>query len=178
MRIGKIELIKERLAAAVFVVTIAVALAAYIIFYAPLLQKLGIEYLKCRSVENKVSECRNIIDSAGKIRGKRVLPTEREISLAIDELTGHGRSKGIDFVSIKPKEIIKEPKGLYKILPIEMEIKSTYREIGILLGSLDNLDKGVIKVKSFGITPDEKEKNKVRTNLVVDMYLSGRENAG
>ena len=178
MKIGKIELIKKRLAIAVFAVTIGVALAVYIIFYAPLLQKLGIEYLKFRSVENRISGCRNIIDSAGKIRGKRVLPTEREISLAIDELTGHGRSKGINFVSIRPKEIIKKPEALYKILPIEMEIKSTYRELGALLGSLDDLDKGVIKVKSFGIAPDRKEKNKVRTKLIVDMYLSGRENAG
>lgn len=175
MRIGKIELTQERLIIAIIAVGALTALAVYLIFFAPLMMKLKTEYLKCRADENEVIECRNVIASSGKIYGKRVLMTEKELSHAMDELTKHGKAMGIDFISINPGKISKEKESRYKILPIEMEIEATYEKFGAFLGSIDDLEKGLVKVKSFKMSPGSKDPKKITTQLVVDLYLSGRE---
>jgi len=175
MKIGNIELTKESLIiAAVLIVAIA-ATMIYFVFFTPLMKEIKIKYLECKSAENDVIECRNVIESAGLVYEKRLLMAEKDVSQAIDELTKHGRSKGINFVSINPEEIKEEKGTVYKILPIKMKINSTYKQIGIFLGSLDNLEKGVVKVKNFDISAGGEDTSILSTNLVADMYLSGRE---
>ena len=175
MKIGKVELTKEKLIAAIAAAVALVALGAYLIFYAPVIRETGIKYAACRAVENELLECRNIIESAGRIQGKRVLMTEKDVSHAIDELTRQGKLEGINFVSMSPGEIKEEEGSQYKTLPINVEIKSTYKQLGIFLGSLDKLEKGLVKVKSFDITANAGDPKLLTTVLVMDMYLSGRE---
>lgn len=175
VKIGKIELTQERLIIAIVTVGALIALAAYFIFFAPLMRKLKTEYLKCRAAESEVIECRDIIASSGRVYGDRVLMTEKELSRAMDELTKHGKAGGIDFISINPGKISKEKGSRYKILPVEMEIESTYEEIGTFLGSIDDLEKGLVKVKSFEMFPGASDPRKITMHLVVDLYLSGRE---
>ena len=57
---------------------------------------------------------------------------------------------------------------------MEIKAKSTYEQLGTFLGSLDDLEKGLVKVKSFVIVPDGKDPAKLTANLVVDIYLSGK----
>lgn len=172
MKIGKIELTQEKLIIAVPALIILIVLAIYLILYAPLISKLKIKYIECESAENEVLECRNIIELAGE--AGLVIIAEKDVSHAIDELTKHGKLKGINFLSIIPKEVKKEKGSQYKVLPIEMKIESTYEELGILLGSLDELDKGLLKVESFDIIPDRENPSKFITDLVVKLYVSGK----
>lgn len=175
MKIGKIELTQEKLVIVIAATTTLIALGAYLIFYAPLIRELRIKRLDCKTVENEVFKCRNIIKSAGQ--KERVLITEEEVSQAIDELTRHGKLKGVNFVSMNPKEIKEEKGTQYKTLPVEMKIESTYEQLAIFLGSLDDLQKALVKVRSFDINPDKKDSSKLMTDLVADIYLSGQKNA-
>ncbi len=182
MKIGRIELTQERLIIVLAAAIIAAALALYFIFYAPLLRNLMTARLKCIAAENELLECCNIVESAKEMGGARVLISEEDASLAIRALTEHGGSaeneklKGINFISISPKEI-KEDKGAqYKILPVEMEIESTYEKLGVFLGALDELEKTLVTIKSFDITPDKKDSSKLTTDLAVEIYLSGNKN--
>ena len=174
MKIGKIELTRERLIIAVIAGIIVIALAVYSIFFAPLISKVRAKYLECKSVEGDALECRNIIQSSGK--GERILITEEDISYAIDELTRHGKFKGVNFISMNPKKIEKKNKNSqYKVLPIEIKLESTCEELGVFLGSLDDLEKGLDKVKSFDITADKEDPSKLTTDLIAEIYISGRE---
>jgi len=175
-KIGKIELSQNKLIAAVASLAAVCALIIYFVLFAPLLNKLGRKYTECRAIESEVLEARHIIRSGGALYGDRVLMTEKDVSHAIDELTKHGRRKDINFVSISPKKIRQKEGTQYKILPVEMEIVSSYEKLASFLGSLDELEKGLVKVKSFEITPDAKDEKKFATDLVVDIYISGRDN--
>lgn len=175
MKIGKVELTKEKLIIAVAAAVAIATLGAYLVFFAPLMKALKTKYLECKSIETEAIHTRNIIETAGKFYGKRVLMTEKEVHQAINELTSRGKTEGVDFISMNPKEIKKEKGSQYKILPIEMKVESTYEELGALLGSLDDLEKGLVKVKSFDINPDEKDPLKFMTDLTVDVYISGKE---
>ena len=174
VKIGKIELTQERLIIAFAMVGVFAALAVYLIFYAPLITSLKTEYSECRAAENEVKECRDIIASSGRVYGDRVLMTEKELSRAMNELTKHGKAKGIDFISINPGKINKRKGSRYKTLLIEMEIESTYKDIGTFLGSLDDLEKCLVKVNSFRMSPGDKDPRKITTHLIIDLYLSGR----
>jgi len=178
MKIGKFELTQQKLIALVSVAASLIALGVYLVFFAPLMGKLKTKYIECKSIESKVLECRNIIHSAGKEYGARALMGEKDVSYALDELTKHGKLKGINFISITPGKIEEAKDPQYKILPIKMKIKSKYRELGIFLGSLDDLKKGVIKVKSFDGVPGENNLAIITTNVTLDLYLSGREYEG
>jgi len=171
-----IEITKEKLMLIIPVIVIMAAMAVYFVVFAPLLEESRKKYIECRTVESEVLKVRAIIKAAGEIEGRRILMTEGDISQVTDELTRHGRSKGVDFISIDPGEAQKEKGSDYKILPIKMEIESTYEQLGTFLGSLDDLEKGLVTVESFSIIPDTNDAARLSTDLVVDIYLSGREN--
>jgi len=175
MKIGNIELTEEKLIIAIAAGAAIAGLALYAIFYAPLLVKIKNGYLECRAIENDVIDMRNTIETAGKVYGDRILQTEDEVHHALDELTKHGsKLEGINFLSIRPKEIEGEKGAEYKIMPVEVVVESSYEQLGVFLGSLDDLEKGLLKVKSFDIDQDEKNPGKFITDVTIDIYISGR----
>jgi len=168
------ELTRERLTALIFIAIAIVAIGLYAFLYRPLIGKLRAGSLECREVETERRHAQEEIESLEAIEVKKVLITEEEVSLAIDELTRVGKSKGIDFVSIRPDKIEKADDAQCKILPVHMEIKSTYEELGAFLGSVDRLRKSLVAVKGFNISFDKEKMEKLNTKLVINMYLLGQ----
>ncbi len=78
MKIGRLELTRERLIIVIAAAIAVIALGAYLIFYAPLMGELKTKHLECKTAENDVLECRNIVESAGK--GEQILIAEEELS--------------------------------------------------------------------------------------------------
>jgi len=171
-----IGFVRKKMILVVPAAVIAVVIGVYFVLFAPLMQELRAKYLECRSRENDVLGTRNIIDSAGKIYSDRVLMTEKDVPYAIDELTRHGMLKGINFISMIPQKVVtKTVQGVrYKVLPVEIELESTYEQLGIVLGSLDDLEKALVKIQSFDVRPDEADPSKFITDLLVYIYLSAR----
>ncbi len=176
MKIGKLELTQEKMIIAIAGIIAAAALIVYIVFYAPLLGGIKKKYIECKSIENDVIDMRTIIKGAGKVYGDRILSTEEEVYGTLDELTKHGsKIEGVNFLSIKPKEIKKEKGAEYKIMPVELKVESSYEQLGVFLGSLDDLEKGLVKVKSFDIDRDETKPGQFITDVTIEVYISGRE---
>ena len=171
----KIELTKEKLMTFLPVAVLVAVIGISLIFYIPLMKKSRALYAQCKTIEDKVRKTKNVIKGASVISSRRVLMTEEDVSYATNELTRLGKQKGIDFVSIRPKDIQKEKGEEYKILPVELQLESTYKELGMFLGSLDDVEKSLITVKSFNIVPVPENTARLITDLVVDVYLSARD---
>jgi len=171
------ELTKERLIIVISAGLVIIALGLHLSLYRPLINKLSKAHLECRRLEREVLWVREAIESLRLKAPKGKLITEDDVSSGIDELTRKGRSERINFISITPKRT-EEPRQplAYKILPIEIEMESKYEDVGIFLGSLDELENCVVTVRNFNITPTEEGALKLKTRLVINMYLSG-ENA-
>ena len=137
--------------------------------------KLKNRYIECRNCENDVLAARNLIESAGKNLGNMTLMTEKDVPLAIEELTRHGKLKGVSFISMQPKEIVLDKDSNYKILPIEMEITAGDKQFSEFLGSLDELKKTLIKIKRFDIVPANEDRTILRARITLEIYLSARE---
>lgn len=177
MRIGKIELTGEKLIIALCAAAAALILIIYMVVYKPLINKLKMSYGECKLCEDQAADARGVIEIAGKISGDRILVSEKDTLFAMDELTKHGKEMGVNFVSMKPGNVIDDNTSKYKILPIDMEIEAPDEKALNFIGSLDDLKKAVIKVKSFDVVPDEHDRTRVKAKLTVDMYLSKREYA-
>ena len=171
----KIELTKERRIVIVISALVIIAIGAFTFLYRPIATELKEVYLEYKRYEREILRARNIIAGSKATGIKRTLITEEDISLAIDELTKQGKLKKVNFISMTPQQIEKRKDSRYKILPIEIEIESTYERLGFFLSSLDDFKKSAITIRGFRIIPDKKNLTKLKTNLVVNMYLSGED---
>ncbi|MDP3730510.1 MAG: type 4a pilus biogenesis protein PilO [Candidatus Omnitrophota bacterium] len=163
----------------VIIMAIAVSISlAWGIFFLPRMKELRAKYLDCRSCESQVVDARNLIESVSKLDkeyGARILICEKEAASGLDEFTKHGKTLGINFLSVKPGNVI-IPEGMpYKILPIEMEIEAAGEDFVKFAGSIDELKKAIVTMRSFDITPDKDDGKKLKVDMVVDMYLSLRD---
>ena len=166
----KSNITKEQIIAGA--VILAVVAGVSLLMYSHLMGQLNIKTSECRSIETILAEIRDTIRTAGKATEERVLLTEKDASLAIDELTKHGKSMGINFVSITPKDIIRSSDSQYKILPVEIAIEATDQQFSMFLGLLDGLKKSVITVESFDVAPEKEDPSRLKATVVIDMYFS------
>ena len=173
---AKFNLKKEDSIMALSIAFALIILGAYLSIYAPMIKELKGRELVCKEVENDVIEARNIIASAGITYEKRVLMSEGDVSQSIDEMARRGKAEGVNFISMSPDEIRFDKGSQYSILPIDMETKSTYQQLGVFLGALDDMEKGIIKVAGFDISGDEDDPSIVTTDLSINMYISARDN--
>jgi len=173
------ELTKERLTIIIASAIAIVLVGIYAFLYRPLISQCIQAGRECKGIETEVSEAHTAIELLKiellkQVATKRTLISEKDISLAIDEFTKQGRSGGINFTSIVPREIKAEAGSMYKVLPIDMEMESTYKELAVFLGSLEQLEKSLVTVKDLNMTSDKGKREKLDTRLTVNMYLSGR----
>ena len=97
---------------------------------------------------------------------------EDEISPVLDEVTRKGKEAGINFVSITPHPMEK-PEGLpFRILPVELETKSTYKSLGIFLGDLQEMDSAFLTIKHFGVKVNPSNPAQVVAGVTLYLYLS------
>jgi Tfp pilus assembly protein PilO len=172
------RLTKEKLRIVVWGSIALVVLVVYLSLFVPLIKTLGSKYRECKNCETDVIDARNLINSVRLQETMSAILTEDDVALAIDELTRLGKVKGIDFISMTPREKRKEKGASYGILPIEIETESGYKDLGIFLGSLAGLRDSLTTVSSFRITAHKKDDaSKLRAKLVIDMYLLGEKYA-
>ncbi|GEM_PF-4819536 len=157
-------------------VLLAAVVGLYVVFYAPLAGKLHQAALRCVALEKEAVVVRSaavsLKGSGGTSSGGRRLLSENEISSAIDELTKAGKAHRVRFSSLTPRDASTDTGSGYRTLPVEIEAESGYKELGIFLGDLENLPKGLVTVESFDLTPDSRNPSIFKTRLSLDLYLA------
>lgn len=173
MKIGNLDIKKEKLAIAVVFSALLLGGGVYMLFYVPLISKLKSETRQVRSIENELKELRSMLDTTGKVYEERTLISGKDVSRAINELTKQADLKSVNFISISPGDIRKD--ATCRVMPIEIKAECTYKQLGILLGSLDELEKGLVRVNSLDVAVSPKDPKKVISDIILDMYISKNE---
>ncbi|MBU0878780.1 MAG: type 4a pilus biogenesis protein PilO [Candidatus Omnitrophica bacterium] len=164
-------MIREKVVIIVGAVIVIVGLGLYLFLYHPLARKLKTVRAECKVAEEEICQAQEAMSflKVTDIRRGPVAPGET--SLAINELTRQGKLNGINFLSITPKAVEKCEWATCEILPIEMEIESSFGDLGIFLGSVDDLEKSLVTVNEFYIIPESRDARKLKTKLVLDIYI-------
>ncbi len=166
------ELTKSRLFIIIGGAITIILLGVFSLLYAPLIRDLREKNLECKMCETDLFDARNLIESVKTTEVKGTLIAEEEIPFTIEELTRQGRLTGINFISVTPKEIEKPKDSQYRILPIEVRIESSYKKLGLFLGSLGKLEKSLVTIRSFNAVTLKENPSMLKTKLVVNMHLT------
>jgi len=172
-------IVKENRTVVLILSAALVMAVAGIAAFAPLANQIRLKHQECVTCETQVADARNIIEVGRRIDkeyGGRILISEQDAAIGLEEFTRYGKSLGTTFLSIKPQDIILKKNAQYKILPIKLSFEAGGEEFVKFMTSIDELKKAIVTVNNFDITPEEKDKGKLKINMVIDIYLSLEEN--
>lgn len=175
MKAINFEMTPQKIVLAICGAIVLCALVADAIFFLPLMGRFKSTFLECRACENQILEARSIIDSVGKSTSDRTLMTEKEVQFALDEFVKQGKAKGVNFISIKPRDSQEVQGAPYKTLPIDMEVEGPDEKVSEFIGSLDELKKAVVKIKSFDIAPTADNRTRLTAKVTIDVYITSRD---
>ena len=88
----------------------------------------------------------------------------------MDRITQEAKSCLLDIKSAAQKEIRAIEDG-YQVLPLQLEIESSFEQLGVFLGRLESLEDGLVSVESFQILGPERLGPKVSAFLSLNLYL-------
>lgn len=162
----------KKVPADVFSFAATVILAFLLILYIPLVGELRDERRAFMALEGQLGQFIEKVDHLISMGSRKLLTSEADISLAIDEITKRAEARGVHLTSISSKELYAKEKSIFQILPIHMKAVSTYKDLGEFLGGLDELKNGIVTVKMFTVKADPKDTAKVKSDLVVHLYVA------
>lgn len=186
---------KKKNAYLVIIGGVGLVVVSFSLIFTPLKISFTIKRSEWKKIEAQLIVTRPTLDSYSKLDKSRLdaqleelrkrLPSKDPTSTILDELTKRGKELNIEFVTITP-QLEKIPtatqtatsKLKYKILPIEINMKATYRNLAEYLGILENLENGFTTVGGFQIRKDEKIFPKLNVKLVVHTYILPEDKGG
>ncbi|MFH0772079.1 MAG: type 4a pilus biogenesis protein PilO [Candidatus Omnitrophota bacterium] len=122
------------------------------------------------------------IESRFDLLNKR-LPLKSSISAMLEELTDRGKELNIEFISVTPiaeKTITlasREGKATYRVLPIEINMRAGYKDLGEYMGVLENLESSFATISEFQINKDEsRSPSGLKVRMILYTYMSSAEN--
>ena len=159
----------------------------FLLLLAPMRRSIAVKKDEWKRLEAQLAENRVKLRSSSKTDKsaieaqledlRRRLTVKSPTAAILDELTKRGKELSIEFISITPQEgrAISPPQGTpgaleYKILPIEINMRAGYRNLGEYFGVLENLETSFATVGEFQIRKDEKAPSKLIVRLVVYTY--------
>ncbi|MBL7091808.1 MAG: type 4a pilus biogenesis protein PilO [Candidatus Omnitrophica bacterium] len=146
-----------------------------IVAYRPLALKLGNAQRKLDSLQTQLLAQRDNIAAFKKVDLKGRIMQQKELSQAIDEITGKGRTLGVKFISITPKELQKQAPGNFKALPTTFQMECDYKSLGQFLVYLEEFPRTTAEVKNLSVRPREKLLPKLNIEVLVDLYLEEKD---
>ncbi|MCI5224423.1 MAG: hypothetical protein D3924_17585 [Candidatus Electrothrix sp. AR4] len=83
-----------------------------------------------------------------------VLPKKKEIPALLRNISDRGTSAGLDFNSFKPGN--ETPKDFYAEIPISIQIRGPYHNVGYFLDQVSKLDR-IVTVNNIKMSAPKKE---------------------
>lgn len=182
---GLITRKKALLSAAAGVIALAVL---FMLVLSPTQKKVTSKRKEWKEMEAQLAESRAKqsaaykIDKAGieaeaaLLKGR--LPSNSDTSAIIDELTRKGKALNIEFTTIDPQEERSVAPGSrqsaegfrYSVMPIDIDMRATFRSIAEYLNVIDNLESGFATVDNVQISKDDRIFPKLKARMTVSTY--------
>ena len=90
-----------------------------------------------------------------------LLPKEKEIPALLTNISALGRGAGLDFLTFKPQADI--PKDFYSEIPVDIQVRGPYHNMGIFLDQVSKLDR-IVTVSNITMGGPKKESGEMLLN--------------
>lgn len=87
-----------------------------------------------------------------------LFPKEREIPRLLTDISAEGQSAGLEFLTFKPLPAV--PKDFYSEIPIEIQVRGPYHNVGSFLDHISKLDR-IVSVSNVKISPPTKSEGEI-----------------
>jgi len=94
-----------------------------------------------------------------------------DASLVMQEISDLGHAHGITFLSMLNQDKSKLSYKKINTLPIDLEIRTTYQPLGLFMGGLNDLHRGIVLIDSFQMMTDTQEPDKVKAKIHIYICL-------
>lgn len=113
-------------------------------------------------LETKIAESRAVASNLEKFKGKRSelkqeldealrrLPNSKELPVLLTDITSLGKKSGLEFRSFKPGDETR--RGFYAEVPIQIELRGRYHEVGIFFDRISRLDR-IVNISGLSFDP-------------------------
>lgn len=91
--------------------------------------------------------------------------------IVMGEIADLGNAHSITFLSMVNQDKSESSYKMISTLPIDLETQSTYKQLGLFMGGLDELRQGIILIDSFQIVMDTQEPDKVKAKIHIHICL-------
>lgn len=185
----KIDLVKNRKTVILIIVGIIIFFILFFVVLAPTRKEMAGKNRKWRDLKIQLVAARNKIENfkvdksavEAKVEElRRRLPSKSPTSIILEELTKKGKKLNIEFVSIAPRQLQQDivAGSKCKVVPININMKATYRDLGEYLGLIENLESSFATVKEFQATKDERTFPKLTVNMRIYAYVLEEDESG
>lgn len=185
----KIDMVKHRKTVILIIAGIIIFFILYFVVLAPTRKEIAGKNRKWRDLKIQLVAARNKMESfkvdkstvEAKVEElRRRLPSKSPTSIILEELTKKGKQLNIEFVSIAPQQLQQDTVAgsECKVVPININMKATYRDLGEYLGLIENLESSFATVKEFQATKDESTFPKLKVNMRIYTYVFEEDESG
>ncbi len=164
-------------------------LVLFLVMLAPTRRELSEKRKKWRELEVQLIAGRDKLSSfkvdkatvEAKVEDlRRRIPPKSPTSAILEELTKRGKQLNIDFVSIAPQLLQRDTTVApdCEVLPININMRATYRSLGEYLGQIENLQSSFATVSEFQVAKDERTYPKLAVNMRINTYILKKDESG
>ena len=186
------KLIKEKNQVLVlFILVIAIILAAYFYFFLkPEIGALRKVLPKVAGLNKNIKEADKLIDNIDSFKTKIAdlkekvgqyetrLPTKKEISSILNHLSALASQEDIKITGIKELKTIKgemqEGEQAYSGVPIEIDMKSGYHQLGKFINEIENSDR-LMKIDDLEIKSSSENLTEHDVKLIINSFVLVKE---
>ena len=185
----KIDMAKDRKIVIPIIAGIIIFLILFFVVLAPTRKEIAGKNKKWRELKTQLVAARNKLENfkvdkptmeAKAEELRRRLPSKSPTSMILEELTKKGKQLNIEFVSIAPQQLQQDivAESARKVVPININMKATYRDLGEYLGLIENLESSFATVKGFEATKDKRTFPKLTVNMRIYTYVIEEDQSG
>lgn len=131
---------------------------------------LNIELQKAEAAKARLPELQAKIArlEAEWEKAKVMLPSAKEISALIQQISNSGTKAGASFLLFKPSAPVPKPNTIYSEIPVQIKVACAYHQLGRFLSNVGNLSR-IVNVPAIRISPG-KEGRSVEAELSTMTY--------
>ncbi|MBN3039104.1 MAG: type 4a pilus biogenesis protein PilO [Candidatus Omnitrophica bacterium] len=166
----KNSLDKRQMQFIIYGLAIFVVILVLLIAHRPLALRLSRTKNYLNSLDGQLISQRKAIDSLKKIDLAKDLMKQKDVSLAIDDITAYGGQLGLKFISITPADEQSYEEGNFSVLPIELKLECDYRGLGQFLVYIEEFPLTVGEVAAFSVRP-KGALAKLDVDMTVKLYM-------
>jgi type IV pilus assembly protein PilO len=92
---------------------------------------------------------------------RKQLPQEKEVSVLLKQISELGLKSGLDILLWKPQSRKSNPEGLYVEIPVKVEVKTGYHQLGVFFSYISRLQR-LVNISNIELQVKGKEKDTFR----------------